>query len=160
MGEQVPSGIRDKAIKQQGFRHHDYSTSMVPTTASSGNLVHQVFCRLHANTVLLRWIRRVGDLGSVWTLEVFHDAGAPLRKLLHRCLVCKTKTNCLSFYRFWQKIQLKDMEECKPSLGTVWPWGCLMMRGSSKEAANSSEGTLSQSFSPMKWTDLAFIGAL
>jgi nitrate reductase gamma subunit len=65
-------------------------------------LFHQVFCYLCANVFLIGWIHRLRDLRSVWTLEVFQDTGAPRRKLLNGCLVCETKTNCLSLYRFWQ----------------------------------------------------------
>jgi len=47
-----------------------------------------------------------------------------------------------------------------PNRGTVWPWGCLSIRGLSNADARSSPGTFSQSLSPMKWTDLALMGSL
>lgn len=47
-----------------------------------------------------------------------------------------------------------------PNLGTVWPWGCLIISGLSNAEASSSEGIFNQSFSPIKWTDLALIGSL
>ena len=72
-------------------------------TASSCNLFHQVFCWLHADIVLISWALWIWGLGSICVLEIFQDACAPFRKLLHRCLICNnlgmcTITTCLSNY--------------------------------------------------------------
>jgi len=78
-----------------------------------------------------------------------------MRKKEPRRSTCPT----LLWVFFIQKKKKKNRKK-EPNLGTVWPWGWLMMRGLSKAAASSWEGSFNQSLAPMKWTDLAWMLSL